>query len=75
MNMMYGMVMGRQQEIATLRALGFRRRSILASFLAESAILALIGGALGCTLGFLFDGYFAGTSPFASFTEYFSTFR
>jgi putative ABC transport system permease protein len=75
MNMMYGMVMGRQQEIATLRALGFRRRSILASFLAESAILALVGGALGCALGFLFNGYSAGTSNFASFTEVLFNFQ
>lgn len=75
MNMMYGMVMGRQQEIATLRALGFRRRSILASFLAESAILALTGGALGCALGFLFNGYSAGTSNFASFSEVLFNFQ
>jgi putative ABC transport system permease protein len=75
MNMMYGMVMGRQQEIATLRALGFRRRSILASFLVESAILALLGGALGCALGFLFNGYSAGTSNFASFTEVLFNFQ
>lgn len=75
MNMMYGMVMGRQQEIATLRALGFRRRSILASFLFESAVLALIGGIIGCGLGSLFNGYSAGTSNFASFSEVLFNFQ
>ena len=40
MNMMYGAVSARQQEVATLRALGFRRRNILGSFLFESAVLA-----------------------------------
>ena len=32
----------------TLRALGFRRRSILFSFLLESTLLCLAGGILGC---------------------------
>ncbi len=75
MNMMYGMVMGRQQEIATLRALGFRRRSILASFLFESAVLALSGGVIGCALCALFNGYSAGTSNFSSFSEVLFNFQ
>ena len=44
---MYAAVANRQREIGTLRALGFSRRSILASFLFESLFLALLGGALG----------------------------
>ena len=44
---MYAAVANRQREIGTLRALGFSRISILASFLAESTLLALAGGALG----------------------------
>ena len=75
MNMMYGAVMTRRQEVATLRALGFRRRSILGSFLMESAVLSLIGGALGCILGSLLNGYSAGTSNFASFSEVVFNFR
>jgi putative ABC transport system permease protein len=75
MNMMYGSVMSRQQEVAALRALGFRKFSILGSFLTESAFLALLGGIIGCVLGSLFHGYSAGTSNFASFSEIVFNFR
>ena len=75
MNMMYGSVMSRQQEVATLRAIGFRRLSLLGSFLAESALLGLLGGVIGCALGSLFHGYSAGTSNFASFSEIIFNFR
>ncbi|MDP9002676.1 MAG: ABC transporter permease [Myxococcota bacterium] len=44
---MYAAVANRQREIGTLRALGFSRTSIMASFLFESVMLAAIGGALG----------------------------
>ena len=37
----------RTPEIAVLLTLGFHPRSVLASFLAESAVIALIGGVLG----------------------------
>jgi hypothetical protein len=36
-----------QREIGTLRALGFSKSSILASFLFESVVLSLLGGAVG----------------------------
>ncbi len=44
MNTMYAAVAGRAREIGTLRALGFSRAGILASFMAEAVLLALIGG-------------------------------
>jgi putative ABC transport system permease protein len=44
---MYGAVSSRKREVGTLRALGFSRSTILASFLFESVALALFGGALG----------------------------
>jgi putative ABC transport system permease protein len=75
MNMMYGAVMSRSQEVATLRSLGFRRRSILASFLVEAMILACMGGILGSFLGSLFHGYTAGTTNFVSFSEVVFQFR
>ncbi len=50
MNTMYALVSSRTREIGTLRALGFSRRLILGSFVAESVTLALVGGALGCLL-------------------------
>jgi putative ABC transport system permease protein len=44
---MNAQVAGRSREIGTLRALGFSRISILTSFLLESVVLALVGGAIG----------------------------
>jgi hypothetical protein len=44
---MYAAVANRVPEIGTLRALGFRRGSILAAFLLEAALLGLLGGAVG----------------------------
>ncbi|MBI2354971.1 MAG: ABC transporter permease [Deltaproteobacteria bacterium] len=44
---MYAAVANRVREIGTLRAIGFRRNSILAAFLAEALLLGLIGGISG----------------------------
>ncbi|MCX5857526.1 MAG: ABC transporter permease, partial [Deltaproteobacteria bacterium] len=44
---MYSAVANRTAEIGTLRALGFLRRNILATFLVESLLLGFIGGFLG----------------------------
>lgn len=44
---MYGAVANRKGEIGVLRALGFSRTVILASFLSESVVLSLLGGLLG----------------------------
>jgi putative ABC transport system permease protein len=44
---MHAAVANRQREIGTLRALGFGRFSILTSFLFESILLSLVGGAIG----------------------------
>jgi putative ABC transport system permease protein len=40
LNMMYGAVTGRVREIATLQAVGYRRRAILLSLIQESVLLA-----------------------------------
>jgi putative ABC transport system permease protein len=69
MNTMYAIVAQRTREIGTLRALGFSRLSILLSFVLESVLLALIGGALGCVLAFTMNGYTAGTGQTQSFSE------
>ena len=45
---MYAAVANRQREIGTLRALGFSRTSVMVSFVIESIVLAMIGGAVGC---------------------------
>ena len=65
MNTMFAAIGQRTRDIGVLRMLGYRRRQILISFLLESVLIALIGGALGCALGSLADGLSA-TSIVAS---------
>jgi putative ABC transport system permease protein len=74
-NTMYAIVASRTREIGTLRALGFSRRSILASFLIESVILAVVGGAVGCLLAFPMNGFSTGTGQTQSFSEIAFAFR
>jgi len=50
MNTMYAAVSARTTEIATLRALGFRPKAIMTSFLLESLVLALVAGVVGMLL-------------------------
>ena len=50
MNTMYAAVARRTKEIGTLRVLGFSRRSILAAFVLESLVIALIGAGIGILL-------------------------
>lgn len=66
---MYASIANRQREIATLRALGFSRSSILFSFLLESVVLAVFGGIVGviASLGMSFVKF--STVNFASFSE------
>jgi ABC-type antimicrobial peptide transport system permease subunit len=51
MNTMYTAVAGRIREIGMLQVLGFSKRAVLLSFLFESVLITLAGGALGCALG------------------------
>jgi len=69
MNTMYAIVAARTREIGTLRALGFSRRAILFSFVLESVVLALLGGALGCLLAVPINGLSTGTGQTDSFSE------
>jgi putative ABC transport system permease protein len=75
MNTMYASVGARTREIGTLRVLGYRRASIMASFLMEGAFLALLGGALGCALALPLHGYSTGTMSLESFSETVFSFR
>ena len=75
MNTMYASVGARTREIGTLRVLGFRRRTILASFIVEGALLAAIGGMLGCLLALPMHGVSTGTMSFNSFSETVFEFR
>ena len=75
MNTMYAATAYRTREIATLRLLGFRRRSIMASFFLESLILAPAGGVVGCLMALPVNGISTGTLNFASFSEVLFEFR
>jgi len=66
---MYASVANRVAEIGTLRALGFRRRDILAAFLTESLLLALAGGATGLAIASLMQFLSFSTINFQSFSE------
>jgi putative ABC transport system permease protein len=75
-NTMYNAVASRTREIATLRALGFGALSIVTSVMAESTVLALIGGVLGGLLAWaVFDGYRTSTMNFQSFSQVAFAFR
>lgn len=75
MNTMYAAVARRTKEIGTLRVLGFSRGSILLSFVLESALIAVLGGALGCVLALPVNGVTTGTTNFATFSEVAFNFR
>ncbi len=68
-NTMYSAVAHRAREIGTLRALGFNRRSILASFLFESMVLCMIGGLLGSLATVPLNGMTTGTQNPMMFSE------
>ena len=73
MNTMYAQVSARTREIATMRALGFSRSVILASFVAESMTLGLAGGVAGGALAAFIVNLFltapTGTNNFQTFAE------
>jgi ABC-type antimicrobial peptide transport system permease subunit len=57
LNTMYGAVVGRIRELATLQALGFRRRAILLTLIQEATLLACLGALAACAIGiWLVDG-------------------
>lgn len=74
-NTMYAAVSSRLPEIAVLLTLGFRPRSVLASFLVESALIATIGGVIGCLIALPFNGIITSTTNWASFSEIAFAFR
>lgn len=69
MNTMFSAIAGRTSEIGTLRALGYRRREILASFQWEAILLTLLGGTLGCGCAFFFNGMQTGATSMMTFSD------
>ena len=74
-NTMYAAVARRAREIGTLRALGFRRRAILQSFMLESIFLALCGGVVGILIALPVNGLTTGVGSFVTFSEVAFKFR
>jgi len=66
---MYAAVANRTAEIGTLRALGFRSRSILWAFLLEALLLGALGGVLGLALASLMQQVSFSTMNFQTFSE------
>ena len=66
---MFAAVANRTVEIGTMRALGFRRRNILAAFLVESIFIALIGAAIGIVISSFLQFFVISTINFGSFAE------
>ncbi|MDZ7344660.1 MAG: ABC transporter permease [candidate division KSB1 bacterium] len=72
---MYAAVSNRTQEIGTMRALGFRRRSVLGAFLVESVFLAILGGLAGIALSSLLQFITISTTNWNTFSELAFSFK
>ncbi len=66
---MYASVASRTAEIGTLRALGFRKRSILGAFLFESVLLGMVGGLMGLFMATFMQLFTISTMNWQSFSE------
>jgi len=66
---MYAAVANRTVEVGTLRAIGFKRRSILVVFLIESLVIAITGGVIGIFLASFLQFFNISTLNFQSFSE------
>lgn len=71
---MYAAVANRVGEIGTLRALGFRRASVLSVFLFEAVLLVFVGGMVGIGLASLMQFIQISTLNWQSFAELAFTF-
>lgn len=68
-NTMFSAIAGRKRELATLRALGFKRRTVMASVILESAFVAFLGGVAGVLLSLPINGISTGTTNWQTFSE------
>jgi len=76
LNCMYSAIASRQVEIATLRAIGFSGAPVVASVMIEALLLALVGGAVGGGLAYLYcDGASLSTLNFNTFSQVAFDFR
>jgi ABC-type antimicrobial peptide transport system permease subunit len=75
MNAMFSAVASRTRELATFRALGFKRRAVLATVVVEAAMVSSVGGLLGVLLALPVNGIATGTTNFQTFSEVAFNFR
>lgn len=71
---MFASVAHRQKEIGTMRALGFGQVTILASFLLESTLIAIIGGVIGMVAALALGFVKVGLMNQANWSEMIFTF-
>jgi len=57
MIVMFAAISQRSKDIGVLRIIGFASWQVLVSFFLESLLLAVIGGAIGCAVGFVANGH------------------
>jgi putative ABC transport system permease protein len=69
MNTMFSAVASRKRELATMRALGFRRRDILLSVVVEAIFLSGLAGVAGVLMAMPVNGIATGTANFVTFSE------
>ena len=69
LNTMYSAVAERAREIATIRALGFGRSSLIVSFVLEALFIALLGGIVGCVAVLPMNGFTTGTMNWQTFSH------
>jgi putative ABC transport system permease protein len=75
LNTMYSAVAERAREIAVLRAIGFGGGAVVTAFLAESVLIALAGGLLGCLAVLPVNGLTTGTINWQTFSHLAFAFR
>jgi len=75
LNTMYTSVSSREQEIATLRAIGFSNISAFFGTLSESLVISLIGGVIGALISFVFMDGLSTSTMGAGFTQVVFTFK
>jgi len=75
LNSMYAAVAARTREIATLRAIGFRGATVVASVLIETMLLALGGGIAGALIAWLLFHDFTAATMGANFGAVVFNFR
>jgi len=69
MNTMFSSVASRKRELATMRALGFKRRDVLLSVVVEAVFVSGIAGVVGVLLALPVNGIATGTANFMTFSE------